>query len=370
MTQDEQQVAGLLRAAVPPLSPVPFDDVARRVRRRRTRVHLAVAAVAVAVGGVIAATTLVLSAGPRVQPAHPSPSLGPTPGVDLAGAVPWLPLPVSSLPEQKTTPGPHPPTDARPCTATDVSASIAEAGNGAGGHYQVLVTFRNTSASSCLLKGYPTYVTATAPGLPSVRGINGSWFPSFGTANMDPGKVTYLSVETDSECASRPAGGPTGPPYHHLIIGFPGGGSVPVDRANGLDLTCGLRLTQFSAPERRPRPVVDPLSNLRSSLTLPATVLAGRDLVYVVTLANPTSEPIDLAARCPSYVETAGTAVKAAFGLNCQSVGVIRAGESVRFQMHLAIPAATRGQCDIVWDLVVSGADEARGVVTVVASSQ
>jgi len=94
-------------------------------------------------------------------------------------------------------------------------------------------------------------------------------------------------------------------------------------------------------------------------------------------LTNPTNNPIDL-ARCPSYVETAtavtagaaDTGTKEAYTLNC-APGVIGAGESVRFEMRVGIPADVGGEFEILWDLgVPRRTPPARGTVSVVGSSR
>lgn len=137
-------------------------------------------------------------------------------------------------------------TDARACRAHDVHAELGDQ-DGALGHLLITIRFRNVSNSSCVLKGYPGAV-ASDPGRPDVRATKGSYFPSPGTANMPPGGITLLGLETDTECAARPDGAGGIPPYHVVTIRLPGRGDVRVEsRRSGFDVTCGLKLTKFYA---------------------------------------------------------------------------------------------------------------------------
>jgi hypothetical protein len=337
VTRIEERLAALLRSAAPTSPGVPFEDVAARVRQRR-KVRWSVAGSVVTVAAVAVGVSLAgVSGGGRTsRPAT-------TVSVDLAGSIPWIGAPAQPY---------RPPTDARPCTANDVAASFAD-GNGAGGHLVIYVSFRNTSQSTCVLKGYPR-VTATEPGLPDVTGTNGSFFPSGDTANMPPGHHTLLGLETDSYCAARPGGGGGGQPYHHIDILLPGGGTVSLDRAsNGFDVTCGLHLSTFFVQQPEQPEPHDPLSDLQASLEAPPTVSAGTTLTYLADLSNPTDQPIRL-SPCPGYVEsaTAPTPVKESYALNCAPVGAIAAQHTIRFEIRMHIPTDTpAGPLTIHWRL-------------------
>jgi hypothetical protein len=273
--------------------------------------------------------------------------------VNLAGVVRWNNQPAPRY-RPPTPPPPHVPVGgARACTAGDVTASLG-ARTGAGGHVVRYVRFGKTSRSTCLLQGYP-HVTATEPGLPEVTATDGSFFSTPGSANMRPGNITLLGLETDTYCPARHGGGPLGPAYHDLDITLPDAGSVAmtVPRSGGFDVTCGLRLTRFFVPELVPRIAHDPLSKLRVTLEVPATMPAGSTLVYVTVLTNPTSQPISL-ARCPGYVQTTAgaTTLKQTHALNCAPVQAIAAHRAVRYEMRLPISAqATQGSLTLKWAL-------------------
>jgi hypothetical protein len=309
-------------------------------------------------------------AGCASRAAPPGPAGATNHGVDLADAIPWIHAPTEPPPPPPPRPPLPRPTDARPCRADDVAASF-DAGDGAGGHAIVYVTFRNISTSSCVLKGYPQ-VTATEPGLPDIAGTDGSFFPNDGTANVAPGQNTFLGLETDTYCAARPGGGGGRPRYHHIDIVLPAGGTVSLDQPDGFDATCGLHLTEFSGATTRTTPTRTPASRLTTTLDTPATVAAGATLIYVVALTNPTAKPVTL-SPCPAYLQAAPSIpVKDVEALNCRPVGAIAAHGTVRFEMHMPIPAGTTaGELKIIWQLVGPDASpEASALVDVALTPQ
>ena len=355
MARLEDRVSELLHSATPPLPGVEPEDVTRQVRRRRTVAWsaAAVAAVAAVVVGVAFFGT---------SDAGPAP--GPVVNHSLRGAVPWIDQPASPY-EPPPTPRPaKPATDARPCTASDVAARFLPRGDGATGHMLIQMRFRNISSSTCVLRGYPTQVVASQPGLPDVTAQQRSYFPNQPTANLAPDRTAFLGLETDSMCAVRPAGGPAGPPYHHVSVSVPGGGTVAVTRhSQPLDLTCGLRMTKFFVPQPTQPEPHDPLGDLRASARLPRTVRAGTTLKYGVALTNPTSKPISL-DRCPGYVEavgdSSGLTVKLTYALNCTPVGAVAPGDTVLFEMRIPAPKQP-GRYRLHWELMVPSLDGPRG---------
>jgi Protein of unknown function (DUF4232) len=319
---------------------------------------------------VLCACIGIAVAGCASRAAPPQPAGTTNHGVDLAGAIPWIHAPTEPpLPPPPPPPRPRP-TDAPPCRAGDVAASF-DGSNGAGGHAIVYVTFRNITASTCVLKGYPQ-VTASQPGLPDLTGTDGSFFQSDGTANMAPGQNTLLGLETDTYCPARPGGGGGQPRYHHLAIVPPGGGTVSLDRADGFDTTCGLHLTKFFVPQpEQPQPPT-PTSRLTSTLDTPSTVAAGATLIYVVALTNPTATAVTL-SPCPPYLQAAPSIpVKDIEALHCRPVGAITAHGTVRFEMHMQIPADTTvGELKIIWQLVGPEASpEASALIDVTPTPQ
>ena len=366
MTRVEDRLAVLLRTTVPASHGVAFEDVARRVRRRRA-VGWSLAAAGVTTAVVVVAAIAGTSGGD-----HPDKRTA-TPLVNLAGTVSWInnPAPLYQAPD--APPASPPASNARACTAADVVANLAS-GNGAGGHSVRYVQFRNASTSTCVLKGYP-HLTASEPGHPTAVGTDGSFFLTPGTANMRPGEDSYLGVETDTYCPARPGGGPAGPLYHQLNITLPGGGTVTVSaQTSGFDVTCGLYLTRFFVEQPRQQPGQpaphDPLSDLKVSLQVPPRVAAGSTLVYVADLTNPTGQPVSL-SRCPGYIEvaTAPTPLKESYALNCSPVGAIAAHAIARFEMRLHIPAQTpAGPLTFDWSLATPFTVTGRATVNVTSS--
>jgi hypothetical protein len=345
VTRVEERLTELLHSSAPPSQGVPFDEVKSRVRRRRAIQRSFAASVATA--AFVVATVLVVTS----TTGHPQ-RIAATPSVNLAGTIPWLdaPPPPYSPP---VAPAPSTPAaDARPCTARDVTAALADA-NGAGGQAVIYVRFRNISTSTCVLKGYPR-VVASAPGHRSVIAADGSFFEQGSPANMRPGHDTYLGVETRSFCSAYPNGAPSGPLYHRLAITLPGGGTVVVnDSSYGFDVACGVSLTRFFVQQAAPAAVHDPLSDLTVALEVPSSVAAGSTLVYVADLSNPTGKPVSL-DRCPAYVETGdeGSTLKESYALNCAPVGAIAAHDTVRFEMRLHVtPEVAPGPLMLQWTM-------------------
>jgi hypothetical protein len=355
VTRTDEHLSRLLHAAAPPSDGVDVDDVESRVRRRRT-VRESVVAVATSLA-TIAIVVVAVNLGTG---STPTPPVAPSPTIDLTGTVPWVGTPGSGY--QTPTKVPDGTVVTRPCTAADLTATLGGV-DGASGHLVHWVELTSTAATACLLEGYPQ-VTATEPGLPDVAAAQGSYFPATGVPTMRPGEKGHVGVQTDTACtAPSPP-----PPYHHVAITLPGGGTVSVDVPDGLDTGCSLSVSELSGPApTTPAPSADPLASLQVALDAPATVAAGDTLVYVARVSNPTGEAISL-DRCPSYVQRAsGVAdLKEDYELNCGPVGQIAAHATVRFEMRLAVPAdALSGELDLTWSLAMPDAPTAKTAVTV-----
>jgi hypothetical protein len=355
MTPVEDQIRTLLRDVAPSADPVHFDEIARRVTRRRTTTWSVAAAVTVLAVGGVAVFGAWAGTG---DSAVPGPTSHRTAHVPVA--VPWIDTPA---PRTRKLPTPHHQplaTDAPPCSAGHVAAR-QNGRDGAGGHLGYYVELRNTGRAACLLEGYPIAVVASASGLPDVVGTDGTFFEGAATSNIAPGGSASLVVQADELCEVRPGGGPVGPPYHRLRIDLPhGGGSVPVRLSDGLDLTCGLHVSKFYVEQPSPPVTIDPLRVLKVSLDLPRTADRGTTLAYRVRLANPTGREVAL-DPCPGYLEAlSGTAsslgtqyVKATYALNCAPVRTIAPRSSVWFTMQLDLPKdAPDGRYQVDWELV------------------
>ncbi len=89
------------------------------------------------------------------------------------------------------------------------------------------------------------------------------------------------------------------------------------------------------------------------SINAPPAVTAGSTLTYYVALLNTSTATYDL-GQCPDYVEMLREKQPVAeFQLNCAGVGAIAPGESVTFQMRLAIPVTvSAGVNTLTWALI------------------
>ncbi|MGH9129477.1 MAG: DUF4232 domain-containing protein [Acidimicrobiales bacterium] len=289
--------------------------------------------------------------------------------VNEQGTVPWVDTPGHMFVPVRLPGPPPPPTNARPCTATDLSVSKAY-NNGGGGHLDQYFELRNTSASTCILSGFPG-VVATQAGRPDAVGTDGGFFVGHGDtpADMAPGGRTRLGIETNSDCSAFPGGRAGVPPYHSVVVTIPGGGKVTLH--GSFAVVCGLFVGAFDVPQAPPRYSQPPLEGATARLELPSSVAAGTTLDYVVDLTNPTGRAMEL-NPCPSYQQG-----KALFQLDCANVHSLAPDHTVRYAMQQAIPAGTpTGPTDVYWslagalDIAASGSVEVHGRDTPCTSAQ
>jgi hypothetical protein len=257
------------------------------------------------------------------------------------GVVAWVDQPAIQVPFVLQSP-PHS-IGARPCRAADLGVSHGELGD-ATGNTNVQVSLTNHSGTVCWLDGYPTIARVAADGtvtpLPARHGtFSGNPGPS---ANIKPGQMAAVNISGRNDCMLALDG------EHHvypeLLIGLPGGGTVGV-YGTGFDAICGVSVSQFGVPADRPRgPAPSPLT---ARITAGLTARAGADLVYLVTLTNPTAQPFRL-RPCPSYAEFLGGLIGPGaprsylvryYYLNCGTVQAVPAHGSVTYQMKLPLPS-------------------------------
>jgi uncharacterized protein DUF4232 len=291
------------------------------------------------------------------------------PWVDRPGTM-FVPSPIPTRP---------PKTDARPCTAADIRVR-PDGGNGGGGHQYSTFAFRNISSSSCLLKGFPR-VVASEPGRQDVVASDGGFFVGHFevTADMAPGQVTYLSIETETDCTARYTTPNTWPTliYHTVTVDIPGGGDVQLHFAGtSLDVLCGLFTGRFDGPHPATRYTSSPIAHATAALELPSTVRAGTMLDYVVHLTNPTSRTMTL-DPCPAYTQGVGSAGKEILALNCDVVRRWLPHQTVRYAMQIPVPATTpTGPAEVHWNSAdvlsadATGTVEVRGADTPCVASQ
>jgi hypothetical protein len=164
------------------------------------------------------------------------------------------------------------------------------------------------------------------------------------SADIAPGDPGYLDLGTGSACGTG-ADQMKSTTYRELAFMMPDGGML------GSHLTfsagsCGVIVDQLGLPltaEGQPSP--GPLAGLTARLDAPSSVAAGSVLRYVVTVSNPTAQPIAL-SPCPAYTEWSSALMTLeskeppglTYQLNCDTVTSIPPGASVRYAMELVIP--------------------------------
>jgi len=283
-----------------------------------------------------------------VRAASHSPALGATSTTAPAAFdVPWANLPARQLaPFVEAQPG----TNASPCTADHISASIGSSEPAGSASLVTGVNLTNRGAAPCLIGGFPTLVAATGPGLPTVIGDHTRF-----TRDLSPGDIaprqSGMLVVYSPRCGDN--GTPTTGPlriYRRLVITLPGGGQTVARTA--LDLSCG----GFSVDPIgvRPKPFHAWYSLLKINVTVPATVRAGTILTYVVALSSFTTSATHI-DRCPVYFESIkgnGVQVVKTYRLNCDHRPEIPANGAIRYQMRIPIPAhAPAGILTLAWSI-------------------
>jgi Protein of unknown function (DUF4232) len=155
---DDRFEGWLDRHRVEPLSPAPgaYERIARSARRRRTvRVAAVAAAVAVALTGVTGVVHRIATGPAPVLP----------PGASATPSAPASPVPPSPEPPVSAEPpGSAAPSVSQRCRTGElkITAQTAPGGGAAGSLYHWLV-FRNVSARTCTLYGYPGVSWVSGP---------------------------------------------------------------------------------------------------------------------------------------------------------------------------------------------------------------
>lgn len=258
--------------------------------------------------------------------------------------VPWVDRPAPD--QSQPAPTPSFPATARPCTPSDLVASAAPDIGAALGNTNLQISFRNRSASACLLDGYPGISAVDAAGrrVP-LAPQHGSYFGDPGpVADIGLGQSAAVNVSSGNGCAAAYKG--VAPGYRSWRLTLPSGGEVAV-QSPPFVVACGLSVSRFGVPaDRQPPASGPPPSPLTATIAAPASVRAGETLRYTVTLANPTDAAVGL-QPCPAYQEFVGydsvigwtSATKHDY-LNCDAVHEVPAHGSVTFAMQLTLPTA------------------------------
>ena len=236
---------------------------------------------------------------------------------------------------------PPPPTDARPCHATDLLARPGEQIAGLGNtNFQVDLVVRARTA--CVLLGYPTLTGVAADGATtSIHTFHGSYFGDPGEPGItEPGQTAAVNISSGDACPALLSGRHRR--YPVLRIGLPhGGGAIDVP-SHGFDLECGVSVSRFAVPADQPYPQ---LQWLAASVDRPSQVRAGAIMRFVVRLHDTLAKAYPL-SPCPVYQEglySPQARVVRYYRLNCATVHAIPPHGAVSFAMQLPVPAAMAG---------------------------
>jgi hypothetical protein len=214
------------------------------------------------------------------------------------------------------------------------------------GNFDLPVLLTNSSATSCLLDGYPTLEGMSASGAVSALAAqHGTYFNDPGpVADIAPGRTASVLIAGGSACDAA-QGGNAQPSFASLRLGLPNGDTVNV--ASGFSTACGISVSRFGVPADLPAAPDFGPSPLKVMIRAPATARVGRPLSFAVDLLNPSGHAVRL-SPCPPFSESLTTRAKQtkrsvagvtrAYFLNCAGHPEIGASSSQRFEMRLNLP--------------------------------
>lgn len=288
--------------------------------------------------------------------------------------IPWIAAtPSAAVP----TPKPTIPAGTPACMAKNLSAQF-DGGEGLGGGQLIAsVSFTNRGDVACYLQDIPPLTLIDAQG----RLIQTHDSGYRASDRDDPvllaaqGATRQAYVSIVWPAIDLPAGGTDCPaPMAATIrIDLPrGDGTLTVSTTQAAihQITVSpchgaIAVGAFQAVE----PVIEPTPATRPFayyIVAPASVRAGSDLHYTVTLTNLTTSSTVFGDSCPVYHEdlyagdgAAGPPLgKHLYVLNCRPVASMPPGASVTFAMDLDVPSsAPSGRYTLLWDALSPGTD-------------
>lgn len=322
------------------------DRILSRVRSRSSKRRvLQILAASLEAGVVVLAVIVVVAAIGRANPlpaafasATAMPSREPA-------AIQWIDLPGAKF---------HPaPVSAAPCVPADLTFEPTRQGAYHGlATQQIVVT--NTSASACKMVGAPV-MSARAKALS--KSVDRDNFTNESLV-IESGTEAMMLVGAPARCTPKDA-----EIADTLAISIGSATAIQV-RGIYLPLTCGSPVLVLFEDEAA-APSADPLSSLVASWMGPGSTAPGSTVSYVVRLANPTGQNIEL-APCPSYTQHAnGDDVSETLLLNCADAPIIPAGGFKDFGMQLTLPSdLTSAEIKVGWHLEVANGTTTGSVIT------
>jgi hypothetical protein len=266
-------------------------------------------------------------------------------------AVPWRPLPPSSIGPPSRAVIPPIPRGARFCDGP--SLRFAAAGN--EGENSVTwvywFTIANRGRRTCALHGRPTVTVLATGGRPvavaAAPGTFGGVSLAERTFGLASGHRAQLTVFESDTCRILGRGGRR----RHAVVALSAAGhTVRLRLATCVHgVTLSISPFQPVLPERPFRPTRFPF---------PATILGhpharrGTTLVYRVRLRNESRRPFSF-PWCPLFNERVEPQKGRFFMLNCRPAATVGPGKAVVFVMHLRLsPHLRPGVRTLAWRLV------------------
>lgn len=287
-----------------------------------------------------------------------------------SAVVPWRnrPLPLYRMPDARLV---RFPASGPPCRAAELRVRQGRTAVGLGNRLEELV-FVNLGRRPCLLRGSPEVSAVGPDGRRRILHVRrgGTYFGRLEPADLRPGRHVFLDFATSAACDG---GSPSSIRLRDLVFTLPDGGRVPGRRISLVE-ECGLSISDFGLPRRYapPRPAAPgTVGTLVARPRLPTSVRAGSTLRFIVTLTNPTDEPVRL-RPCPGYTEAVVTSTRVfrrSYALDCETVDSIPAHRAAPYAMELAVPEAAKpGIAKVAWNLNTPNGPFTAGVVGVSAA--
>lgn len=218
----------------------------------------------------------------------------------------------------------------------------------ATGHVAISFRLTNIGKTTCRLQGYPVLWGLAQTGKLALLTVHhGTFFIDAVPGNLAPKTSGYFVIGSSSFCLGEPPGSVGGlypVHYRRLIVRLPDGASVTTGAKT---VYCGpVQVSQVGVqpplPGQLPPPEPGTTGFLQVSVHLPAHIVGGRVLDFIVELSNPGSRPIAL-QPCPGYRETLAvlmskTAFQRSYELNCRAVGQIGPHKAFGFKMEIPVP--------------------------------
>lgn len=324
------------------------------------RIHrLCIAIAAVTVAAVVACGASSTGHPAATATPKPTPTSSAADGIVIPpDAVPWAALPI-----QPYLPTPLPGPTAKPvprCSLNDFTSPAISTG-GATGNDAVFFSFTNRTSHPCLTGGYPR-VILSQPGMRTIVATPGGfWDEGIPPSDLGSGASASFDIGFSFACETSNAT----QLYEHVSVTLPGGGSFTTlltsalpagTELRGVFGPCGVTVSALSTPTPRQVYPLDPLLQLTVTMTVPTAVQVDKVFMYLITLFNPTSEPVAL-DPCRGFYQRVDTMKSPffAFELNCAAAHPIPANGGESFVIEMTVEGLSPGMHMLQWNLDTDG---------------